>query len=62
MFNDEVVIVTGAGGNLGAAVVEILAGRGVRLAAMDRSRAALDRVLVGLANRSAIARDRCRPD
>ena len=49
MFNDEVVIVTGAGGNLGAAVVEILAGRGVRLVAMDRSGAALDRVLVGLA-------------
>ena len=30
MSVDDVVIVTGAGGNLGAAVVEILAGRGAR--------------------------------
>jgi NAD(P)-dependent dehydrogenase (short-subunit alcohol dehydrogenase family) len=48
MFSDEVVIVTGAGGSLGAAVVEILAGRGARLAAMDRTHAALDRVMAGV--------------
>ena len=49
MFNDEVVIVTGAAGNLGTAVVEILAGRGAQVAAMDRTGTALDRVLAGLA-------------
>ena len=49
MFKDEVVIVTGAAGNLGAAVVGVLAGRGAQLAAMDRTQAALDQVLAGLA-------------
>lgn len=50
MFSDEVVIVTGAAGNLGAAVAEILAGRGARVAAMDRTQTALDAVLAGLAD------------
>ena len=41
MSVDDVVIVTGAGGNLGAAVVELLAARGARLVAMDRTEKAL---------------------
>lgn len=45
MATDDVVIVTGAGGNLGAAAVELLAARGSRLVAMDRTRSSLDRVL-----------------
>lgn len=45
MTTDDVVIVTGAGGNLGAAVVELLAARGSRLVAMDRTGLSLDRVL-----------------
>jgi NAD(P)-dependent dehydrogenase (short-subunit alcohol dehydrogenase family) len=45
MAMDDVVIVTGAGGNLGAAVVELLAARGSRLVAMDRTAPALERVL-----------------
>ena len=53
MDSGVVVIVTGAGGNLGAAVIELLAGRGVQLVAVDRTQAALDRALAG-----AGARDR----
>ena len=49
MFSDEVVIVTGAAGNLGAAVVEILTSRGARVAAMDRTEASLDAVLAKVA-------------
>ncbi len=49
MFSDEVVIVTGAAGNLGAAVVEILTSRGARVAAMDRTEASLDAVLAKMA-------------
>jgi NAD(P)-dependent dehydrogenase (short-subunit alcohol dehydrogenase family) len=45
MATDDVVIVTGAGGNLGAAAVELLAARGSRLVAMDRTGSSLDRVL-----------------
>jgi NAD(P)-dependent dehydrogenase (short-subunit alcohol dehydrogenase family) len=47
MDSSVVVIVTGAGGNLGAAVVELLAGRGARLVAVDRTQAALDRAMAG---------------
>jgi NAD(P)-dependent dehydrogenase (short-subunit alcohol dehydrogenase family) len=43
-----VTIVTGAGGNLGAAVVRVLAGAGHRLVAVERTAAALDRALDGL--------------
>ena len=49
MSVDDVVIVTGAGGNLGAAVVELLAARGARLVAINRTEKALARVLEGLA-------------
>ena len=45
MSADDVVIVTGAGGNLGAAVVALLAERGYLLVAMDRTEAALRRAL-----------------
>ena len=45
---NSVVILTGAGGNLGAAVVRLLAGRGARLVAMERTEAALARVADGL--------------
>jgi len=43
-----VVIVTGAGGNLGAAVVRVLVERGWRLGAMDRTEAAPVRAVDGL--------------
>ncbi len=36
-LQDEVVIVTGAGGNLGAAVVSVLAARGARLVCVDHA-------------------------
>ena len=49
MSVDDVVIVTGAGGNLGSAVVDLLASRGARLVAMERTEEALARVLEGLA-------------
>ncbi len=48
MSSDEVVVVTGAAGNLGAAVARMLAGRGRRLVAMDRTQSSLDTVLAGL--------------
>lgn len=37
MFSDEVVIVTGAAGNLGAAVAELLAARGAVVVTVDRA-------------------------
>jgi NAD(P)-dependent dehydrogenase (short-subunit alcohol dehydrogenase family) len=49
MATEEAVIVTGAGGNLGLAVAELLAARGTRLVVMDRTAKSLDRVLGGLA-------------
>ena len=48
MGANSVVILTGAGGNLGAAVVRLLAGRGARLVAMERSEDALARAVAGL--------------
>lgn len=45
MFADDVIIVTGASGNLGSAVVALLAGRGARVVAVDRTQAGLDEVL-----------------
>ena len=43
-----VAIVTGAGGNFGAAVVHVLAAAGYRLVAVERTAAALDGALDGL--------------
>ena len=48
MFSGEVIIVTGAGGNLGAACIELLASQGARIAALERTQATLDRVMQGL--------------
>ncbi|MFO1047651.1 MAG: SDR family oxidoreductase [Geminicoccaceae bacterium] len=48
MLVENVVAVTGAGGNLGSAVVQLLAARGARLVVMDRTDAALARVLRAL--------------
>lgn len=45
MLADKVVIVTGAAGNLGSAVVSLLAGQGARLVAIGRSECALEHVL-----------------
>lgn len=45
---NSVVVVTGAGGNLGAAIVRLLAERGHGLVAMERSGAALARAVDGL--------------
>ncbi len=47
-MRDNVAIVTGAGGNLGAAVVRMLVDRGWRVVAMDRTADALQRSLEGL--------------
>lgn len=43
-FKDQVAIVTGAGGNLGAAIARELAGRGARLVLADQSAEALSLV------------------
>jgi NAD(P)-dependent dehydrogenase (short-subunit alcohol dehydrogenase family) len=48
-FEGKVVLVTGAAGNLGTAVVEAFASRGARLALLDRSRDRLDAVARTLA-------------
>lgn len=47
-FTGQVVIVTGAGGNLGLAVTQALASRGATLALADRQQANLDRAAAGL--------------
>lgn len=46
--NPRVVIVTGAAGNLGAAVARAFASRGARLALVDRVKAGLDEVRLSL--------------
>lgn len=51
---DPVVVVTGAGGQIGAAIAARLAARGVRLLLVDRAEESLRRVLAGLPD-SAIA-------
>ncbi|HEX2527234.1 MAG TPA: SDR family NAD(P)-dependent oxidoreductase [Geminicoccus sp.] len=45
MFADDVIIVTGAGGNLGAACTALLASRGALMVAVDRTQETLDKVL-----------------
>lgn len=45
MLADKVVIVTGAAGNLGSAVVSLLASRGARLVAIGRTESAVENVL-----------------
>lgn len=47
-FTGQVVIVTGAGGNLGLAMTQALASRGATLALADRQQANLDRAAAGL--------------
>ena len=48
MVATNLVMVTGAAGNLGAAVVGLLAARGTRLVAIERTESALDRIMTGL--------------
>ena len=48
MVATNVVMVTGAGGNLGTAVVELLAACGTRLVVVERKQSALDRIMTGL--------------
>ena len=48
MVATKVVMVTGAGGNLGTAVVELLAACGARLVVVERKESALDRIMAGL--------------
>ena len=48
-FKDQCVIVTGASGNLGRAVVRAFAGLGARIALVDRNAAAVDDALAELA-------------
>ncbi len=49
-LNDKVAVISGAGGNLGTAVVRRLHAEGIRLALIDRNEAALQRLIaeVGL--------------
>ncbi len=47
-FADQVVIVTGAGGNLGSALLRLLEGRGALLLGVDRDAAFLDPARLGL--------------
>lgn len=47
-FADQVVIVTGAGGNLGAAIAHKLGSRGAKLVLADQSAEALERVKAAL--------------
>jgi NAD(P)-dependent dehydrogenase (short-subunit alcohol dehydrogenase family) len=49
MFTDKVIIVTGAAGNVGRAVAQLLAERGARVAAVDTQRAPLEAVVGSLA-------------
>jgi NAD(P)-dependent dehydrogenase (short-subunit alcohol dehydrogenase family) len=44
MFTDKVIIVTGAAGNVGSALANLLASRGARVAAVDTSRDRLEAV------------------
>ncbi len=44
-FKDKTVLITGAGGNLGAAAARAFAQHGANLVLLDRERAALERVL-----------------
>jgi NAD(P)-dependent dehydrogenase (short-subunit alcohol dehydrogenase family) len=48
MFEDTVIIVTGAAGNVGSAVARLLAERGARVAAVDSLRDKLEAVVAGL--------------
>jgi NAD(P)-dependent dehydrogenase (short-subunit alcohol dehydrogenase family) len=50
----EVVVITGAAGNLGAAVAAVMAGSGARLACLDRSQEKLDRLVAALPSGAAI--------
>jgi NAD(P)-dependent dehydrogenase (short-subunit alcohol dehydrogenase family) len=49
MFAGDVILVTGAGGNLGSAVTKLLASSGARLVAVERTENSLARVMGGLA-------------
>lgn len=48
-FQGQTIIVTGAAGNLGAAIAQTLAKRGATLVLADRDQAALDAVAAGIA-------------
>ncbi|MDE1994039.1 MAG: SDR family NAD(P)-dependent oxidoreductase [Rhizobiaceae bacterium] len=47
-MQSDVVVITGAAGNLGSAVVKELAARGVRLVCLERNAATLDTLAAGL--------------
>ena len=48
MFSEKVIIVTGAAGNVGAALAKLLAARGARVVAVDIVRDPLDRLVTSL--------------
>jgi NAD(P)-dependent dehydrogenase (short-subunit alcohol dehydrogenase family) len=48
MFTDQVIIVTGAAGNVGSALARLLASRGARVAAVDTNSSALSAVVGSL--------------
>ena len=51
-FTDKAIIVTGAAGNVGSAVIRLLAGRGARVAAVDAVKEPLDALVAALPNAS----------
>ena len=55
MFTDKVIIVTGAAGNVGAALATVLASRGARVVAVDMVKDRLDAVTAGLPGTGHVA-------
>jgi NAD(P)-dependent dehydrogenase (short-subunit alcohol dehydrogenase family) len=47
-LDGKVALVTGAGGEIGAASVKLMIGRGARIVAVDRDRGALQKIAAGL--------------
>jgi NAD(P)-dependent dehydrogenase (short-subunit alcohol dehydrogenase family) len=55
MFTGQVIIVTGAAGNVGSALATVLASRGARIAAVDTAKDKLEAVTAGLSGGGHLA-------
>ena len=55
MFSEKVIIVTGAAGNVGAALAKLLAARGARVVAVDIVKDPLDRLVTSLEGNGHLA-------
>jgi NAD(P)-dependent dehydrogenase (short-subunit alcohol dehydrogenase family) len=51
----KIAVVTGAGGEIGAATIQLMAARGARIVAVDRDAKALERLKAGLDPKSLVA-------